>query len=291
MNSVLSCTLAHWLVNYNAHAAEYVAEFLGHRPSCIKTYKSITLLTPTGAFIRCVQVWLQSRVVDIAATDELVYLQNQLKCSLGSTCSLWSLVEDGDSLIVLKQLFQWSPTQVLHCGYVVNSVCWHPSKNQLVSASNDTVQLWDLDVVPTAPAVIDDCGTTVAYCVSFNPSGQYLACCDGTGAIRIWTISNPLHVHVLAGHSTSVNSISWHPSRNWLLSGSNDQTIRIWDIDLLQCIHIGTGHTGSIMSVHWHPNGTRFVSGSDDGTIRIWNTTGTCLAMLIISGDIISSVR
>ncbi len=279
MDSVLPVTLACWLVNYNAHVAECVAEFLGHQTTCAKRYKSIELRTPSGAFIRCVQVNPQSRVMDIAAMDELLYLKGQFENPLESIGSLWDLVKEGDSMTVMKQPFQWSPNKVFDCQDEANSVSWHPTKNQLVSGLDTNVQLWDLDVIPSIPTTIHE-SDNMTLCVSFNPSGKYLAMGDSVGIIRIVSMVGTRSRHTLPDHLFAVNSISWHPTRNWLLSGSEDQTVRIWDIESFQCIHTCHDHCNAVNSVHWHPDGTRFASGSDDGTIRIWNMRGDYLETL-----------
>merc|ERR1711998_739527 len=98
-------------------------------------------------------------------------------------------------------------------------------------------------------------------------------------------------VHVLNGHSDTVESVCYSPDGKTLASGSRDNTVRIWDVMSGECVHVLNGHSSYVYSVCYSPDGKTLASVSQDETVRIWDVmSGECVHVLNGHSSYVSSV-
>jgi WD40 repeat protein/serine/threonine protein kinase len=88
-------------------------------------------------------------------------------------------------------------------------------------------------------------------------------------------------LHVLKGHTASVNAIALSQDGRFLISASNDGSIRRWETGTAKCLKAYIGHSGPVQSVALSADGRLAASGGKDGTVRIWDIeTGQCQRIL-----------
>lgn len=87
------------------------------------------------------------------------------------------------------------------------------------------------------------------WSVVVSPVGHYFATGSLDKTARVWTLTAPRSLRVLAGHLSDVNVVKFHPNSLYLASGSDDKTVRLWDISSGTCVRVFSGHTGKITAI------------------------------------------
>lgn len=116
----------------------------------------------------------------------------------------------------------------------VSCVVWDVTGQKLISASSDTVRMWDTEK-------------------------------------KYGDIEGSNEIQCLQGHSSDVTSVTCGPKM--LISGSWDKTVRFWNIENNRGLRDRPAHRSLVHTVAWNVQGTRMASGSADGTVRIWDST------------------
>ncbi|OTA65156.1 WD domain-containing protein [Hypoxylon sp. EC38] len=180
----------------------------------------------------------------------------------------------------------------------VRSTTWKPNlpphKLCLVTGSFDSTAGDEKDKDWELIIILDGQDSEIK-CVSFSPTGQFLATCSRDKSVWIWEDVGASEsddewetVAVLNEHEGDVKAVAWCPETNRtgrgryssdvLASASYDNTVRIWREEEEQewvCVAVLEGHEGTVWGVQWEPRPRddrfpRIMTWSADRTIRIW---------------------
>jgi len=152
----------------------------------------------------------------------------------------------------------------------VNGLCWTPDGNNLLTAGDRTIQVWDKD--GKRLRVIGG-ENTDARSISFSSDGKIFSAGSYDKRIVVWNFESGKVIRTLEGHDKSVLAVCISPDGKLLASGSLDATVRLWDLSTGKCLKIWKGHGGNIFAVSFSPDGKYVLSASKDNSMRLWDIT------------------
>jgi WD40 repeat protein len=155
----------------------------------------------------------------------------------------------------------------------VQSVCWSPNDERVVSGSYDgTARVWDVKSgEPVQGLNPIKTGHHSVYAVSYSPKAKTIA----TGGysecgIKIWDAKTGKVLSTIT-LDFAVWSLAWTSNEKKLIAGSPDASIRIFDTATWQQITVLEGHTSAVDSLTLFQNDRFLASTSWDKTARLWN--------------------
>ncbi|KAJ7709660.1 WD40-repeat-containing domain protein [Mycena rosella] len=102
-------------------------------------------------------------------------------------------------------------------------------------------------------STLSGCASPI-LCVSFSPTGNFLAMGSGDITAWLWNLDTETPLHMLSGHKRWVLCVEWEAMEHRLATGGHDGHVRIWDPktgkpfgDVLK------GHSKWITLLCWEP--------------------------------------
>ncbi|MEB3882093.1 AAA-like domain-containing protein [Lyngbya sp. CCY1209] len=161
-----------------------------------------------------------------------------------------------------------------------------PDQKLIVSASNQTVQVWLSDgkrlrtITPSQPW---------NGALSFAPDSKIMAI-GNSSQIELWNVeelkmSSTKPIGVLSGHGAAVTATAISPDGQIIASAGDDKMIRLWSIDgkLLRSF---VAHKERIWRLAFTPDGQILASASGDRTVKLWTLDGELLTTQFHEGAV-----
>eukprot|EP00928_Gymnodinium_smaydae_P008309 TRINITY_DN1302_c0_g1_i1.p1 TRINITY_DN1302_c0_g1~~TRINITY_DN1302_c0_g1_i1.p1 ORF type:complete len:499 (+),score=117.60 TRINITY_DN1302_c0_g1_i1:103-1599(+) len=179
-----------------------------------------------------------------------------------------------DSQVILFDASKEKCTQKLtgHSKKVV-SVSFHPSKDVVLSASQDsTVRVWANSEQKGGYAcahVIKRHRAEVTG-LSVHPLGDYILTSSVDKSWAVHELASGGCVRHFQDVSAPLGCMKFHPD-GLLMAGGTDKSVTMWDIKEQNVVATLAGHEGKIQDLSFSENGYYLASASEDGTVKLWD--------------------
>ena len=118
--------------------------------------------------------------------------------------------------------------------------------------------------------------------VEVSPDGSRAVTASVDGDARIWDTRTGETLHVLSGHSGTVNDASFSPTGRWVVTGG-PTTAGLWDATTGERVYFLRGHNGPVRRAAFS-SPTRIVTFGDDGVrAYVCDTCGDLAALLALA--------
>jgi WD40 repeat protein len=161
----------------------------------------------------------------------------------------------------------------------VHDVAVTPDGKRAVSASWDTLTVWDLATGRELRTL--EGHSARVNSVAVTADGKRVVSASDDRTLKVWDLDTGCELRTLEGHSDGVNSVAVTPDGKWAVSASHDKTLKVWDLETGGVLRTLEGHTEWVYGVAVTPDGRRAVSASWDKTLKVWDLeTGRALRTL-----------
>jgi pre-mRNA-processing factor 19 len=159
----------------------------------------------------------------------------------------------------------------------VKSVVFHPSKDVVLSGSQDTTaRVWvcsnasDWKGAYNCAHVVRKHSAEITE-VSIHPLGDYFSSSSLDKSWALHDMNTGRCVRHVQGLETGYGCMKFHPDGLILAGGTQDKTVQVWDIKDQVTVAKLEGHEGEIEALSFSENGYYLASASRDGTVKIWD--------------------
>ncbi len=147
----------------------------------------------------------------------------------------------------------------------VSAISFSPNGQQIATAGDGTVRLWNLQGQPLSYFKTPH---KITWIISFSPDGKQIVTSGDNGTVAVWSLSGQ-KVTEFNGGQGSVNDVSFSPDGQAIITAGENGTIQIWNLSGQKLEQLN-GHQGSVNSVSFSPDGQKMISTGKDLTVRLW---------------------
>ncbi len=211
-----------------------------------------------------------------------------ISASLDKTIRIWDL-SSGKEINILK-------------GHAdsVESMVITPDDQRMVSSSDNTLKVWDINKAKVVLNIENPIGTR-PQCLAIAPDGSKVVIADKCSwynpdndlehTLAVLDCASGQIIHTLTGHEGCINCAAFSMDGRWIVTGSSDRTIRIWDVTSGELINTLTGHGGGVYALTLTADQRWIISGSSDGTVGLWDLKSAVETSLPLVSSPTQSIR
>ena len=179
--------------------------------------------------------------------------------------------------------------------YGGGSVRFSPDGQQLITAINDKVQLWDASTGKELKTLEGANSSNVPVKVSKDGSHVVGASRD---QVKVWNLKTGKELFSVQGHLARVRCVAFSPDGKWIASGTGKVNrelelytsgeIRVWDSRTgTEALNV-RGHSSAVLSLSFSEDNQRLVS-CGGGELKVWSLrTGELLRTIRVAGTVLS---
>ncbi len=149
---------------------------------------------------------------------------------------------------------------------VVQSARFSPDGKWIVTASVDTVRVWNAQSGnPLTASLKHDADVVSAH---FSPDGKWIVTASG-GDARVWDAQSGQPLTEPLKHNDRILSARFSPDGKWIVTASGGDA-RVWDAQSGQPLTEPFEHNGRIVSARFSSDGKSILTTAEDKTARVW---------------------
>jgi pre-mRNA-processing factor 19 len=159
----------------------------------------------------------------------------------------------------------------------VGAVLWHPTKEIVLSASQDaTARVWTCTdaanwKAPYSCAHVIRKHSAEVTDLSVHPLGDFFLTSSRDKSWALHDFATGRCVRHVQEQQSGYGCMKFHPDGLILAGGTEDKVVQVWDIKDQVTVASLTGHEGEIEALSFSENGYYLASASRDGTVKLWD--------------------
>lgn len=186
-----------------------------------------------------------------------------------------ALLASSNDTIRVWDLEKWREVRrLIGHTYAVTDVAISPDKHFALSASLDSVRLWNLD---NGESIRQLSQTYQIRSLAFSPDGQTALFASEDGQIFLWDIPEWRLLHCFESHHGAAYSVAFSANGDLAIWSDRDNMVCVWDLKKKEKIKNLSGHKDLVIGTLFSPDHQYAVSADITGTVLVWDLKKDCV--------------